>query len=71
MILRQTAAELFDSLVAGPVLRTYTQCSTAFLQPMEGAGHVISGVCMSRTVPDMCVQFRDPHLNCSGEIRRS
>ena len=44
MILRQTVTEVFDSLPAGPVLRTCMQHSTAFCSRLEPTINVISGV---------------------------
>ena len=61
-------AELLDSLPAAPVLRTFVEYLFAFCSRLEAASDVISGIYMRLTIPDKCVQFRDPHLNSPGEI---
>ena len=44
MILGQTVVEIFDTLAAGPVLRTFVQYLTTFCNRLEAAGDVISGM---------------------------
>ena len=48
----EQGAKLFDSLLVGPVLRTYTQYSTSVSSRPEVAGQVIYN--MWPTVPDKC-----------------
>ena len=60
-------AELFDSLQAGPVLRTCVQDSVAFCNRPETAGDIISGRFVGPVVFDERVKFHDPRLNCSEE----
>ena len=57
--------ELFESVLAAPVLRTFVQYLIAFCSRPKGPGDVISG----RSVELINVKFRDPRLSCSGEIR--
>ena len=66
MILRLTGTELFVSLPVSPVLRTYMQYYS--LQPTESSQprHMQQ---MWLTILQKCVQFCDPHLNRSEEIR--
>ena len=69
VILRQTVTELFHSLLAGPVLRTFVQYSIAFCTRQEAANDVMSGLFVRLIVPNKIVKFRDPCLNRSREIR--
>ena len=62
------AADLFDSLLVGPVLRTDMQYSIAIGSRPEATGHVIFVPCMWLNVPDKYAQFHGPRLNRSGSI---
>ena len=56
-------------LLVALVLHTFVQYLIAFCNQLETASDVISARFVRLTVPDKCVQFCYPHLNCSGEIR--
>ena len=56
-------AELFDSLPAGPVSRTFAQYLIAFCSRLEVASDVVSGRFVTPIVPDKCVKFGDSCLN--------
>ena len=60
--------ELFDTLLAAPVLRIFVQYLTAFCSRSEAASDVISSTFVGPIVPDKCVKYRDIHLNRSREI---
>ena len=62
-------AELFDSLVAALVLRTFVQYITAFCSRLEAANNITSSRFVGLNVPDKRLEFHDPHLNHSLEIR--
>ena len=61
VILRKTVAELFDSLQAAPVLRTFLQYLVAFRSPSYLAD-------LWGRLPDKRIKFRIPRLNRYGEI---
>ena len=58
--------ELFDSLPAARVLRTFEQYSIAFCSRSEAASNVISVTFMRLIVSDKSVKGRDPRV--LGEI---
>ena len=62
-------AELFDLLPVGPVLRTFAQYLIAFCSRPEAASDAMSSSIVGLIAPDKYVKYRDPCLNCSGEIR--
>ena len=68
VIKRQTVTELFDSLLTGPVLHTFTQYSIAFYSRLAGANDVISSRFVMLIVPDKTVKFRDLGSSRSQEI---
>ena len=68
-ILRQSVAELIDSLLAGPILRTVVQYSITFCSRLEADSEVLPGTFMWVIVPDKAVRFHVPCLNRSREIR--
>ena len=51
-----------------PVLRTFVQYFIAFCSRPEAASDMSSGRFVRLAVVDKCVNFHDPHLNCSREI---
>ena len=55
-------AELFDSLPAAPVLRTFVQYLIALISRPAAASNVILGCFVGTIAPDKCVKFRDPRL---------
>ena len=63
VILRQNVTELFDSLLAGPVLRTFMQYPIAFCSRTQADSDVIPGRLVMLIVPNKAVKFCDPHLN--------
>ena len=52
-------AELFDTLPAASVLRTFVQYLIAFVSTLEAASDVISGKFVRPIVPDniVCIKF--------------
>ena len=58
-------AELFDSLQAPPVLRTFVQNITAFCSRPETTSDVISGIFVGPVLTDKYVNVRDHRLNLS------
>ena len=66
-----------STLIRGRIIRliaswsrfTHMQYSITVCSRLEAASDVISGWFMMLAVPDNRVQFRDPRLNRSGEIR--
>ena len=68
MILRQSETDLFDSLPAAPVSRTFMQYLIAFSNRLEAASDVISDKCGRPIVPHKCVKFPYPRLNRPWEI---
>ena len=60
-------AELFDSLLVTPVLRTFVQYLIAFCSRQQTASDLISGKFVRLIVPDKYVEFGDPRLNHSQE----
>ena len=52
-------AELFNSLPATLVLRTFVQYLTTFCSRKEAASGVISGIFVGPLVPDKPVEFHD------------
>ena len=68
VILRQTMAELFDSLPTGPVIRIFMQYSTTSSSQPEALNDVIIGIFVSRIVSDIDFKFRDPGLNRYRQI---
>ena len=58
-------AELFDSLPAGPILRTFVQYLIAFCSRLEVACDVIFGVAVDQVGMDVPVKFGDSRSNCS------
>ena len=65
VILRQTVAELLDSLLAGPVLRTFVQYSVAFCSRPKAANDVISGVAVDYVRMNVLVKFINSRSNRS------
>ena len=66
--LHLTVADLFDSLLSGPVLRTVMQYSMTICSRPEAAIDVISDRFLWLIFPDKNIKFCDPHLNRSWEI---
>ena len=69
VILPQTVTELYTSMPASPVLRTFF-CAVLnhILHPIGKASDFISGNRVGSIVHDKPVKFRDPSLNRSREI---
>ena len=68
--LHDTVAELFDSLLTGPVSRTNTfmEYSITFCSRPEAAIDVMSTHVMHIVADNAAVKCRDLRLNCSREI---
>ena len=49
-------------------VRTLVQYLIASFSLLEAASNVVSGTFVGPTVPNMCVEFCDPHLDRSQEI---
>ena len=60
VVLHQTDAELFDCLLAGPVLRTFMQNSVTFLSRVEAASDVISNIFVTHIFLDIAAKLCDP-----------
>ena len=69
MILRQTAADVFDSLTTGLVLRTFMQYLIIFCSQQDAASDVIFGATVDLVGFDVLLKFGDLSLNCSRERR--
>ena len=61
--------ELFDSLLATTDLHTVMQYLIGFCSQPKAASDVIFGRFVRPIVPNKYVEFSDPCLNRSGEIR--
>ena len=65
VILRQTVADLFDSLPAGPALCTFMQYPVIFCSRPEEAGDVMSCMVVDYIGVGVRVKFSDSRSNRS------